>query len=381
MAFTTNAGVAAEQIIRNRMTSAPVARHASGRSAALVIPNASPPDLTAIYVEVHTSEVAPVSEAAVDARLRALEHARGTFSAIVGERTLEPGHEVLVDFALLDKEHVIPGTIGTDVEFRLDETALFPELAAKLVGHRVGDHCLVDLTLGADVGDQRYAFKKVRASVQIKAAREVLPADANSQAFRDTLEAGISLDGLREILRQALLAERVAELRAIAVDRVLDAMLEIMEVDEIPSTCVDEHIRQEWARREGSAMARMGLPFPTQQASLSNHLRDAELRDRAERHLEVVAAFRALVAQGIVVLTEERFKAEMEAFCQSNGVSLEAFRRDLAENKKEAMQLADALLYRLSLEHIMNQARVVFVDDDHEDRPRPEQPRAAVPQV
>lgn len=228
-----------------------------------VLPTFTVMDLTKIAVE---KPVAKVEDKTINEMLDRIAKNNRTFETVTEARPAKLGDTVVVDFDGKTKEGVsLPGMSGKEMPVELGSGQLIPGFEDQLVGKKVGDHVLVDVTFPADYGVAELAGKPAIFEVDVKELRE-----AADVKIDDELAKKLRFESL-DTLKDAIVKEIGGDYEQLSRLRLKRALLDVLDENhsfELPSAMVEMEynsiIRQleqekKQAKEEITAEEREGL--------------------------------------------------------------------------------------------------------------------------
>ncbi len=228
-----------------------------------VLPTFTVMDLTKIAVE---KPVAKVEDKTINEMLDRIAKSNRTFETVTEARPAKLGDTVVVDFDGKTKEGVsLPGMSGKEMPVELGSGQLIPGFEDQLVGKKVGDNVLVDVTFPADYGVAELAGKPAIFEVDVKELR-----GAADVKIDDELAKKLRFESL-DTLKDAIVKEIGGDYEQLSRLRLKRALLDVLDENhsfELPSAMVemeyDSIIRQleqekKQAKEEITAEEREGL--------------------------------------------------------------------------------------------------------------------------
>jgi trigger factor len=264
------------------------------------------------------------------------------------------GDFVSADIRATVHDQEIPEASGQDVLYEVGSEALAPELDKELEGARRGDILKVNATLPERYGER--AGQEVSLQVLVKDVKaKRLP--ALDDEFARTASEFDTLEELREDVRQKLRGLKEAQADAAVRDRVLQALVERVDVD-LPDRLIDA----ETESRVESARARAEQQGVTLEQVLEASDVD-ELRFRSDARSHALRAVKAdLALEGVaraegLEVTEEELDQAVQALAKSLGRSPKEVRRSL-EATGRITSLAGDIIRDKALEVVVENAEV-----------------------
>jgi len=125
---------------------------------------------------------ADITDADLEKMVARLVEQRTTFEAV--ERAVVEGDQVKADFAATSEGEPVPGTEGTDVEFRVGEGQMIEDFDKGVRGASAGETVNFDATFPDDYQAAELQGKTVQFSVTIKEVKEAKIPELNDEFFQ-----------------------------------------------------------------------------------------------------------------------------------------------------------------------------------------------------
>ncbi|HEV8564300.1 MAG TPA: trigger factor [Actinomycetota bacterium] len=242
------------------------------------------------------------------------------------QRPAADGDFVVADFRATVHDEEVPEATRSDYLYGLGAGEFGQKVDEEIVGKKAGDIVKVNATLPERFGEP-HGGAEVTFQVLVKEVKSVrLPAP--DDAFAKTASEFDTMQELRADLREKLGELKEREIKAVLRDRVLDALIDRVDVD-IPETLVEEetdhrvnHARER-AQRAGSSL---------EEALAAQGWDEARLREDAREH-----ALRAIKADLVLeaVARGEQFEVTAEEIGAEVGALASAYGRETKELAKQ----------------------------------------------
>jgi trigger factor len=262
-----------------------------------------------------TKPAAEVADADVD---EWIERLRERFAELEpAERPVIEGDFVTVDVKALAGEDEIDGLTRADYLYFVGSGEFGADLDQQLLGTKAGDILKVSEEMGAGAGE---ALAGTTADLtvlvkDVKARRLPEPDDD----FAKTASEFDTIEQLREDLRTRLGEMKEREATAALRDRVLDAMIDTIEVD-IPDTLIDDETEHRVAHA-GERAQRAGLTLDDlleAQGWDEARLRE-DSRDHAIRAIKADLALEGVARAENIEVTADELGTEITSLAESYG--------------------------------------------------------------
>jgi trigger factor len=297
-----------------------------------VRPKIELPELEGLPVTV---DDAVVTDADVDEQVNNLADRFATLTTV--ERPTETGDFVTIDLSLTADGEPVEDGVATGLSYEVGSASLIDGLDSALVGLSAGESAEFDAPLiGA------YADKAGRASATVKAVREKeLP--ALDDDFAQTASEFDTLEELRADLRARLERVRRLEQGMQARDKVLEALLEKVEIP-LPERVVEgeiharaDNLEQQLAANGLTLDAYLGSQGETQEQH------DTHVKADVERDLRTQFILDAIAAKEELSIEEAELSEYIVRRASRLGVSPDEYAGQLVRSGTVPLAVADVL--------------------------------------
>ena len=303
---------------------------------------------------------AEVTDADVD---RFLDSLRERFAELetVG-RPAASGDFVVIDIrATIHGEEIGEGT-RQDYLYGVGTGEFGEVLDRELEGKRAGEILKFNDVLGPGAGEQ--AGREVAFQVLVKEVKgkKLPPAD---DAFAKIASEFDTLDELKESLRQQLARNRERGIDAEVRDRVLQTLVDSVEVD-LPDTLVDEEVQHRVLHaQERAEQAGMALEQLLETQGFDELRFRADARDHAIRAIKADLVLEAVARQEDIQVTPEEIGREISGLAQALGRDPKELAKNL-DRSGQVVALAGDIIRSKALDLLVEHA------DIHSDAARQE---------
>jgi trigger factor len=276
-------------------------------------------------------------------------------------RPARSGDFVVADLRASVHGDEVPEATRPDVLYELGSGSIVPELDKELEGRRSGDIVKFNAKLPegfpGDRGGQEVSFQVLVKEVKAKR----LP--AADDEFAKTSSEFDTLEQLRESLRGTIAGNKEREADHVVRDRVLEALVEKVDV-ELPDTLVDE----ETQRRVQNARERAAAAGMTIEQVLDSQGWD-ELRLRSDARSHAIRAIKAdLVLEAIsraekLEVGADELASEVKAIARSFGKDAKEVAKAL-DRSGQIVTLAGDIIRSKALDLLVEHAEVVQEGED-----------------
>ena len=205
------------------------------------------PDYKGIPVKVPPAEITAEE---LDNGLQRLRERHATFSDVEG-RALEQGDFAVIDYAttlngqaLLEAEPKAPKMLagGKDFWIKLDDNSFLKGFSDQMTGLKTGETREFDLTVPADYPTAELAAKSLHFSVALKGIKTMQLPEVSDE-FAAQVAAGLTLEKLKDTLKEQLAAEKERRLRTLKQNQIIDYLVSRVEC-ELPQSYVKDETRR-----------------------------------------------------------------------------------------------------------------------------------------
>jgi trigger factor len=265
------------------------------------------------------------------------------------------GDFVVIDIRATIHDEEVPEGTSRDLLYEVGSGTVVPELDPEVEGKRGGDILRFNATLPEGTGDR--AGQEASFQVLVKEVKgKRIP--ALDDDFAKTSSEFDSLDELREDIREKLGTLKEAGADAAIRDRVLDALVERVDV-ELPEKLVDAETR---ARVESTQRRAEGQGTTLDAVLQASGVDELQFRSDARAH--AVRAIQADLALEAVARAEDlhvsagELEQAVAALAKDAGRDVKEVRRIL-EGTGQITSLAGDIIRKKALDHVVEHAEVV----------------------
>ncbi|OEV12092.1 trigger factor [Streptomyces nanshensis] len=295
-------------------------------------PEITIPDFSGIEVEV---EAAEVSDEDVD---KAVEQLRERFaSTTVVERAAAEGDVVKVDLEAKVDGEVLEDGVAEGVDYTIGSGELLDGIDGAVTGLEAGGEATFtsELKGGSAAGKEA----EVAVKVQTVSARELPELD---DEFAQLASEFDTLEELREDSRKRLEQQKKYEQATEAQEKVLDALLALVEVP-VPDKLLAEEVSTRKDNLVNNQLAQMGLDLATylSMQEKSEEDFDAELKEQAEKGIRTQFVLDELVSTEKLNVSQEELTEHLMRRAQSSGMSPDQFAQAVVEGGQVPMLVGE----------------------------------------
>ena len=300
-----------------------------------------------------TKPAVTVTEADVD---EWIDRLRERFAELEpAERPVIEGDFVTIDVKAIAGGDEIDGLTRTDYLYFVGSGEFGADLDAQLLGTKPGEMLKVSEEMGPGAGDE-LAGKTADLTVLVKdvKARRLPEADDD---FAKTASEFDTIEQLREDLRARLGETKEREATAAVRDRVLDAMVDSIEVD-IPDTLIDdetEHRVQHAAERAERAGLTLDDLLEAQGWDEARLREDS--RDHAVRAIKADLALEGVARAEKIEVTADELGAEITSLAGAYGRDSKELAKQL-ERTGQIVTLAGDIIRGKALDLLVERAEI-----------------------
>jgi trigger factor len=309
----------------------------------------------------------PASEVTDEEVDRFLDSLRDRFAEL--ETVAHPartGDFVVMDIrATVHGEEIAEGT-RQDYLYGVGTGEFGDVLDKELEGKRSGEILKFNDTLGPGTGER--AGQEVAFQVLVKEVKgkKLPPAD---DEFAKVASEFDTLDELKQSLREQLMRNRERGADAEVRDRVLQTMIDSVEVD-LPDTLVDEEVQHRVLHaQERAEQAGMTLPQLLEGQGFDELRFRADARDHAIRAIKADLVLEATARQEDIQVTPEELGREIAGLAQALGRDPKDLAKSL-DRSGQVVSLAGDIIRSKALDLLVEHADI-HSDDGTEERQEP----------
>jgi len=271
------------------------------------------------------------------------------------ERPAREGDFVTIDVRATVHDEEIAEATRSDYLYFVSSGELGPKLDEELSGKRAGDILKFNDALPERFGDQ-LAGRDVTFQVLVKDVKARKLAEPDDD-FAKTASEFDTLGELRDDLRERLRELKEREAKAVVRDRVLQAMIDTVDV-ELPGSLVDEETEHRISHARQRA-ERAGLTL--EQVLESQGWDEGRLREDSRDH--AIRAIKSdLVLEGVaraekLEVTAEEIAAEVGVLAEAYGRDAKALAREL-DRSGQVVTLAGDIIRSKALDLLVEHADI-----------------------
>ncbi|SEB90312.1 trigger factor [Streptomyces melanosporofaciens] len=321
------------------------------------------PDYSGIEVTVDAVEV---SDEDLDKSVEQLRERFATTSPV--ERAAAEGDIVVIDLEAKVEDEVLEDGVATGVTYTIGSGELLDGIDEAVTGLEAGGEATFTSELKGGSAQGKEAEVSVKVS-EVK-ARELPELDDDFAQLASEFD---TLEELRADSRKRLERSKKFEQATQAQEKVLDALLELVEVP-IPEKLLEEEINTRKHNLEHHQLGQMGLNLESylQMQDKTAEEFDAELKEQAEKGIRTQFVLDELVNKEQLSVGQEELTEHLMRRAQSSGMSPDQFAQAVVEGGQVPMLVGEVARGK-ALAVVVEAAKVVddkgeTVDlDDEED--------------
>ncbi|MFJ2195002.1 MULTISPECIES: trigger factor [Streptomyces] len=321
------------------------------------------PDYSGIEVTVDAVEV---SDEDLDKSVEQLRERFATTSPV--ERAAAEGDIVVIDLEAKVEGEVLEDGVASGVTYTIGSGELLDGIDEAVTGLEAGGEATFTSELKGGSAQGKEAEVSVKVS-EVK-ARELPELDDDFAQLASEFD---TLEELRADSRKRLERSKKFEQATQAQEKVLDALLELVEVP-IPEKLLEEEINTRKHNLEHHQLGQMGLNLESylQMQDKTAEEFDAELKEQAEKGIRTQFVLDELVNKEQLSVGQEELTEHLMRRAQSSGMSPDQFAQAVVEGGQVPMLVGEVARGK-ALAVVVEAAKVVddkgeTVDlDDEED--------------
>ncbi|WKX70322.1 trigger factor [Streptomyces sp. XD-27] len=290
------------------------------------------PDYSGIEVTVDAVEV---SDEDVEKSVQQLRERFATTSAV--ERAAAEGDIVTVDLEAKVDGEVLEDGVAKGVNYTIGSGELLEGIDEAVTGLEAGGTATFTSELKGGSAQGKEAEVKVDVT-EVK-ARELPELDDDFAQLASEFD---TLDELKADSRKRLEQSRAFEQATQAQEKVLDALLELVEVP-LPEKLLEEEVRTRKHNLEHHQLGQMGLTLEAYlkiQEKTAEEF-DAELQQQAEKGIKTQFVLDELVNREKLSVSQEELTEHLMRRAQSSGMSPDQFAQAVVEGGQVPMLVGE----------------------------------------
>ncbi|MFG3258021.1 trigger factor [Streptomyces sp. NPDC048172] len=322
------------------------------------------PDYSGIEVEVEAAEVADED---VD---KAVEQLRERFaSTSVVERAAAEGDVVKVDLEAKVDGEVLEDGVAQGVDYTIGSGELLDGIDDAVTGLEAGGTATFtsELKGGSAAGQEA----EVTVTVETVSARELPELD---DEFAQLASEFDTLEEMREDSRKRLAEQKKYDQATQAQEKVLDALLELIEIP-VPEKLLQDEVETRKHNLVNHQLGQLGLDLASYLKMQDKTEEDfeAELKEQAEKGIRTQFVLDELVNKEKLNVSQEELTEHLMRRAQSSGMSPDQFAQAVVEGGQVPMLVGEVARGK-ALATVVESAtvkdtngEVVDLDDEDED--------------
>jgi trigger factor len=268
-----------------------------------------------------------VSDDDVEQSLKNVQEQHATFSSVEG-RALADGDFGQVSLDGIPKHGEGKPVHMDDILVEIGGKNTMLEFSENLRGVSAGEQRTFDVTYPEDFSDKRLAGKTLSYSVKVHGIKQKSLPELNDQ-FAKELGEFANLDGVRQHIREGMLAERKHAAERGAKDKLVAELVKRNHL-EVPEALIERQVdlRLERGLR---ALAAQGMKQQDMKKMDFNRLRAGQ-REQAEQEVKASLLLEKIADEEKIAVTDEEIDREVEALAAQSKQSAEAVRARLTRD-------------------------------------------------
>ncbi|RKN11047.1 trigger factor [Streptomyces radicis] len=321
------------------------------------------PDYTGIEVTVDAAEVADED---VDSAVERLRERFATTTAV--ERAAAEGDVVKIDLEARVDGEILDDGVASGVSYTIGSGQMLEGLDEAVTGLEAGGTATFTSELKGGSAAGREA--EVTVTVESVSSRELPELDDDFAQLASQFD---TLDELRDDSRRRLVDERKYQQATEAQEKVLDALLELVEVP-IPQKLLADEIETRTHNLEHHQLAQLGMDLDAY-LSLQEKTREefeAELREQAEKGIRTQFVLDEIAKVEKLNVSQEELTEHLMRRAQSSGMSPDQFAKAVVEGGQVPMlvgEVSRGKALAVVVEHVTvtdSNGETVHLDDDED---------------
>ncbi|MDT0446777.1 trigger factor [Streptomyces johnsoniae] len=290
------------------------------------------PDYSGIEVTVDAVEV---SDEDIDS---AVERLRERFaSSTVVERAAAEGDEVKIDLEARVDGEVLEDGVASGVSYTIGSGQMLDGLDEAVTGLEAGGTATFTSELKG--GSRAGSEAEVSVKVESVSSRELPELD---DEFAQLASEFDTLEELREDSRKRLADEKKYQQATEAQEKVLDALLELVEVP-IPQKLLADEVETRKHNLEHHQLGQLGMDLDAYLALQEKSLEEfeAELKEQAEKGIRTQFVLDEVAKQEKLSVSQEELTEHLMRRAQSSGMGPDQFAKAVVEGGQVQMLVGE----------------------------------------
>lgn len=266
-----------------------------------------------------------VTEQDVQDQIKRLREQFGQLEEV--NRLIVEDDQISIDVRAEKDGEPVSGLSVEDFLYRVGAESFLPGLDEAVLGHSVND--VVSLEIPAPEGSDG---GPITCEVTVKKVSQLLLPDLTDEWASEASEFE-TLAELEDSIRDQVETSKRTRSQMLFRDRALSALVELIDLEEIPSVLVQSEYEQ-LVHNFSHRLEEQGIPLEQylQVTGTTSDQLVSQLLNDAQGQAKVDLALRALVREENILVAEEDLQKEIEAYAESSGLSVDEFRARITEN-------------------------------------------------
>jgi len=305
-------------------------------------------------VEVETVKV-EVTDEDVNAEVEKSRELNGRL-VTVEDRGIADGDSAIIDYKGFVGEDQFEGGTADNHTLVVGSKSFIPGFEEQLIGYKTGDEVEVNVNFPADYQSQELAGKEAVFKVSVKGIKVKELPELDDEFAKDTSEFD-TLEELKADLKKTLqeAANKNAELAQ--RDKVIDAVVDIMEVD-VPEVMFEGEV-DGMLRDFDQQLKQQGLNLEQYVQFTGSSLDDlkSQMRNDAEVRVRTGLALEEIIKLENIEITTEEIEVEMTKISETQNATIEDVRKAFIND--DYAYLRDSLSTRKVVDLLVENAKLI----------------------
>ena len=317
-------------------------------------PEVDPVGYLGLEVEKPTFEV---DDEAVDAELEKLREQHAEMRPVALRQEIATGDVVTVDFQALGDHPELEQMQGDDIQIEVGAGEALPGIDEALEGAGLDATVESDIELGQDFPVEELRGEEIPVRLDIKKVEQrVLPTVDDDFALKTG--EGETLLELRGNLREQIAESRQLEAERLAMDFMIDKLLEQNEFD-LPPEFLEQQL-QKTAEQRLQMLGQQGLD--PEQLGIDVDSFKEELRDTVIKQIKTEFLLIEIARKEKIEVDEQDLRDFFDEQAQSMGVNVQQYMAFMRQNEDMMRQANATVLLEKTRKHLLSEATIEDVE-------------------
>lgn len=281
-------------------------------------------------------EEVEVSDDEVDHQIEHLQEDNAQW-VLKEEGEVESGNKIVLDYEGFKGETAFEGGKAENAELEIGSNTFIPGFEDQLIGVKSGESKDLNLTFPEDYPAEELKGSDVVFKTTVHEIREKVVPELNDEFVAELNRDGIeTVDQLKASLKENLLADKQAQAKQAAEDKLINAVIDYAKVD-IPEIMIDQEADQllnEFKQR----LIQQGINYDMYKQILGQSDEDVmnQIRPDAQKRVQYRLVMNEVAKQEGIEVTKEDVENEYKTISETYQIDLEKVKELASENDIKA---------------------------------------------